>query len=223
MPDIDPTQFPSNSQLSKPQPPQESPPPRKLERITDGQIVKKKKPILDRFAATFLGEDDARSVGDYVVNDILVPGAKDIMYDVVHMAFDRVLAGVQHILFGGTVKPGIFGTRDRIGSRVSYGNFFKNNGHRLEREDPFIQARPNRYDFGEIVIRDRDKAQEVLEEMLDQILEYGVVKVADLYDAVNIPTQHVDFKYGWDDLTNAYVKRIPQGYIIALPRPKEIR
>ena len=220
---IDPTQFPGNSRMAREEP-QAATPPRKVEAVTTGTIVKKKKSLIDRFAATFLGEEDAKSVGDYLVQDILIPAAKDTMYDMVHTAFDRVLAGVQVILFGSAVKPGTFG-RNRTGSKVSYGNFFKDNSRRLEREDPIVinPRSNNRYDFDDIVIPNRDDANQVLELLREQIDDYNVATVADYLDAVNVKSQFVDRKYGWDDLSTAFIQRVAGGYTVALPKPREIR
>lgn len=69
-------------------------------------------------------------------------------------------------------------------------------------------------------------ALNVLEEMDDCIYDYGYVSVADLYDLADLPFVYTATKYGWTNLSGAYVKLIDFGrdyvYTIILPEPMPI-
>jgi hypothetical protein len=74
-------QFPSNSQ----QPPKKATEPRpkekkRVEKVIEGEVVRRKKPLGKRFKELFAPQD-TKSAGEYILLDILVPGAKDIVVD----------------------------------------------------------------------------------------------------------------------------------------------
>ena len=48
--------------------------------------------------------------------------------------------------------------------------------------------------------------------------QYGVVKVADMYDAAGLTAPFTANKYGWTSLRNAETVRVRDGYIIKLPK-----
>ena len=59
---------------------------------------------------------------------------------------------------------------------------------------------------------------------MDEIMEeYGIVRVADLYDLVGITGDYTDNKYGWTNIRSAEVVRVRDGYKIKMPRAMPIR
>ena len=59
-----------------------------------------------------------------------------------------------------------------------------------------------------------------MDEMME---EYGIVRVADLFDLVGITGDYTDNKYGWTNIRNAEVVRVRDGYKIKMPRAMPIR
>ena len=54
---------------------------------------------------------------------------------------------------------------------------------------------------------------------MDELLEqYGVFRVADLYDLVGKSCDYTDNKYGWTNLRSADVVRVNGGYALKLPK-----
>ena len=86
--------FPSNSRAPKPRPePEKIPEGKKVEKIVTGKVKKQKRGFGKKVAET-LCEDDTKSVGSYIVYDVLIPAAKDMLSDMVG-------GGIDMLLFGG--------------------------------------------------------------------------------------------------------------------------
>lgn len=71
----------------------------------------------------------------------------------------------------------------------------------------------------EIVFGNRGDAQKVLDEMCNILCTYGFVTVADLYDLSDLHPNYICNKYGWTNLSKAYIMCTPCGYHVVLPRP----
>ena len=215
--------FPSNSKRKRlERPDSEGPKPegeipnRKLEKMITGEIVKKKKNILDRFSETFFG-DDAANVGQFVLHDVLVPSIKNTVVEMIK-------SGAEMLFFGET--KGSRMTRDRDRSIVSYGAYFKDEVNRNRRADPRDRDRVRgaraRYDFDDITIPKRSEADLVLSALVDLIDEYGQASVADFYSALGVSSEYVDNHWGWEKLNMATVERARNGWYINLPNPVEL-
>ena len=55
--------------------------------------------------------------------------------------------------------------------------------------------------------------------MYGSIREYDRVSVGDLWDLMGVTPDNTDYNYGWHSLDDAYIKGIPGGYRLILPRP----
>src|SRR5690606_17881328 len=80
----------------------------KFEKVADGEH--RKKSLGKKISETFTG-DDARSVGEYVLFDVVIPAAKT-------MISDAVGQGVERMLFGEARRP-----RTGGGSRTNYTSY----------------------------------------------------------------------------------------------------
>lgn len=205
---IRPEEFPSNSHKSKAEPPE-----KKVKKVINGKVVKQKRGFSKRLAETFL-EEDSKSVGSYILHDILIPALKSLI-------FDAFSGGLEASLFGG--KQGRNTRREGGRSYTSYGSYYKSTDRdrRDDRRDISRTGRA-RHDFGEIVLETRGEAEEVLSHLVDLTIDYGMASVADLYDLVGITSNFTDNKYGWTDLCDASVSRARRGYLINLPRPRPL-
>lgn len=63
----------------------------------------------------------------------------------------------------------------------------------------------------------RAEAEAVLNSLREQLAEYGIVSVGDLYDAVGIAGEFTTHKYGWKNLDNACVINVDCEYALNLP------
>jgi hypothetical protein len=205
--------FPPNSNRTKT--PAEKPR-EKVERITTSEVIQRKKPLGRRFTETFVG-GDARGTLMYVVADILVPAAKD-------MVADAVSQGVERMIFGesrggsrrGRTSPG-------IGSVINY-NRMSTTRPDPRRDDTRNISRTARsvHNFDEIILATRVEAELVIDRLTDLIQQYDVATVSDLYNMVGITESYTDAKWGWDDMSDASVRRINGGYLLDLPTTKAV-
>jgi hypothetical protein len=202
------TNYPGNSNRGKEETRE------KLEKVVSGEVITKKKTFGEKVAETFFG-DDTRSVGDYLLHDILIPAMKSTLSDIVG-------GGIEMLLFGERSRGGYSNRssiyRDRNRSYVSYNKVSRSS---RERDSRYLSRTDrNRHNFETIVIQDRGEAEDVLTNLVDLIYDYEVASVADYYDLVGIESSYTDQKYGWTNLADAKVERVRDGYILRLPRPR---
>jgi hypothetical protein len=191
---------------------------KKIESVVVGEVVRRKKPLRKRISEMFVG-GDARSVGSYVLLDVLVPAAKD-------MVADAMSQGMEKMLFGeARSRSRRGGSRSDSGNGyVSYNRFSPATGGRYrgdESRQPSHRARAT-HDFDEIILATRIEADEVIERLFDLVVKYESATVADLYELVGVSGNYTDDKWGWTDLRGAGVTRIRNGYLLELPKPQSL-
>lgn len=195
--------FPSNSKFSKGDPPLEEPD-KKVTKVVKGPVMRKKKGFLTKVSEVFIKED-ADNIGSYIFNDVLVPALQD-------MISDMIIGGIE-MLFG--TRKNTRSYRDRNVTHVNYGSFSddRRNVSKVSRA---------RHSFDDIVLKDRGEAEEVISNLVDLTIDYGVATVADLYDLVGVRADFTDAKYGWTDLSTARTRRVQGGYFLDLPKTRLI-
>lgn len=198
-------EFPANSHKKK----EEREETRKVEKVTRGRVVQRKKSLGKRFLETFIG-DDVNSVTGYILHDVLIPAAKATLSDMVQ-------GGIEMLLFGE--RKGNRTRRDQGRSYVSYNNYSSQNNNRREDRRDYGQRNRARHNFDDIILSTRGEAEEVLSHLVDLTMDYGEASVADLYDLVGITEEFTDRKYGWTNLGSASVSRVREGYLLNLPKP----
>lgn len=203
--------FPANSK-SKRVEPTKALEERKVQKVVTGKVKRQKRGFTKKVAEVLL-EDDTKSVGSYILYDVLIPAAKDLISDMISGAVDMALFGER--------RRGSRTIRDRDKSYVNYNSvsYKGRQGGSPSRDSRDISRSARaRHDFDEIVIQTRGEAEDVLSHLVDLTIDYGQATVSDLYDLVDITGNYTDEKYGWTDLRNASISRVRGGYLINLPR-----
>lgn len=196
-------EFPSNSRMVRASSERGPKTPRKVKQITQAIIIsEKKKPLLLRIFG-----DNTKSMGEYVIWDVLIPAMKNTLNDMVQN-------GLEMMLFGETRSRNL--RRERGRTYVSYDTKFsyKDREPRRERTRSI-----DRHKFEGVVLPSRAEAEEVLGNLVDLIEDYNLATVADFYDMVGLQAEWSDNKYGWDNLSRASVARTREGYVLEMPRP----
>ena len=210
--------YPSNSHTSKEEPKE---PERKVrvEKVVTTEVIKRKQPMGKRIAETFAG-DDMKSVGSYVLFEVMLPAAKD-------MIFDAFKEGLARTLYGSDsrkrVSPGsspvgynkMYGGGSSSGPKYS-GGTLSGGGRNLS---PKARAA---HEFTEIILPNRGEAEVVLDTLNDVINNYTEATVADLYDALGVTPAFTDNQWGWTNLRDAGVTRVREGWLLNLPKPQPI-
>jgi hypothetical protein len=194
--------------------PSEKPDKPKLESVVTGEAVERKRPLGKRIIDAFKG-DDAQSVGNYILFDVMIPSAKAL-------AVDMIKEGAERAFFGATGKSI---TIRGNGGPTPYNRMYSGKATSSAREDgrrEISSTARRTHNFKEIVFPSRGEADIVLERLRDTIAEYEIASLVDLYDLSGITGDFTDEKFGWTDLRSASVRRVSQGYILDLPPTENI-
>jgi hypothetical protein len=207
------SEFPSNSNKKKELKSSETSEKVKITPVVSGKVLKQQRSFSQKVSETFFG-DDTRSVMDYILHDVLIPAMKSTLSDMVG-------GGIEMLLFGERKSSGGRIYRDRDRSYIPYNRLGRKDDSYNDRRQLSRTAR-TRHDFDDIVLETRGEAEEVLTHLADLIDDYGVASVGDYYDLLGIESSFVDNKYGWTNIAEASVDRVRNGYLVRLPRPREI-
>ena len=205
-------ELPSNSLKSKQAAESKDGP--EVKKVAQGGVKVQKKKASKRFLES-IGVEDGRTVGDYIVWDVLLPSVKEMLSSVVKNGID--------VFLYGQVKPKNVERRGRT-SRVSYSRYYDDDDYRRPRDrDRGYSYKPRAaMDFSDIVFSDRRDAEMVLDEMADIVQQYGFVKVCDFLAMSGVDDSEISFadhNVGWPRLQGVGIDRVRDGYVIRLPRP----
>lgn len=178
---------------------------KKIEPVTKGRVVKKKKNEIQKFADLFFAEDKD-SIKSFIFRELFIPECKKIISDI-----------VDALLYGATEKRS---RERRPGSRIAY-NSIVDDDYRGRRN--YAAVRGPGYDYGDIILDSRGDAEMLLTQ-LDAIIEqYGTASVADLYDLMGTTHSYTDNDYGWSNIATSEAVRLRDGtYTIKLPKAKPL-
>lgn len=205
-------EFPSNSK-ARGRPARDEP--KKVEKVISSEVVRRKKPLPRRMKDFLIGD---RGVLDYIAQEIVLPGFRDLFVDAVNLGMERRMYGEGR------------STSRRTGRRPGSDYVAYNRYSRGGRDDPRDREREDRVgrrgdramSIEDIVIPVRVEAEEVLDQMFEMLSKYSVVSVADLYGLCGVEGTYTDERYGWENLRGSRIQRVPNGYLLDLPRPEPL-
>lgn len=187
--------------------------------VTEIVIVKKRS--LARRMKDLIVEADLRSVSRYVFLGVLIPAAKNMIFDAGTEALRRVMyrdgQGMQRR--GGIGMPGA--TRYNYQTPVSR----QYSGVGASRYAPALDPGPRiaRYNRDDIILVSREDADLVLERMHDVLEQIDVVTLRDLNELINRPTTYVDESWGWVSLSGSSIVQTRDGYLLELPQVQPLK
>lgn len=187
------------------------------------QAMVKKKSLGKKMSESLFPKEDRKDIADTIIFDYIIPGAKEIIQNV-------VTNSVEMLLFGTTSG------RSRTLKNEKYTNYAKSSS-KYSRDDDRRERRDRRdsVDLDDLLFYSYAKADKAYQLLLDYIDEYGSAKVSDLYDFAGVtpPRDWTVDAYGWDDLpVRADISpvrnrdedgRLMTMYCLNLPRPRRIR
>ena len=162
------------------------------------EVKIKKKSELGSLAEGFI-EDAGRGLLSYFVNEHLIPFVERTIRSVA----DRVLRRL-----GGTID---ISDKDRDGTYRKYSRSSSSYERREQRSrDPFGIDR--------IILRTKSEAERILRGLEDQIYNYRVASVADLFELLGEDCPYTANDYGWTSMSGAKIVMVSEGYQLKLPR-----
>lgn len=175
--------------------------------VTTNVKVKKNNSTARKFFA-----QDLKSTANGVTNDIVIPGVKNLVVNVLKKAVDYLFLGTFTPTNNSYTPYNTFS-----GSRnVTYAPGFNPNQGINGPTVPTAKA--SVYAINDVTFVDRGEAEEVLTRMVEIVQKYGTASVQDFYDLIQQKGNYTDNKYGWKDLSSACVIRGTDGYHIQFPR-----
>lgn len=205
-------EFPPNSEASKKGPQQ---PEKDIQRVTSGEVTRKKKSLRKQFQETFI-EGTVQGSFRYAVFDVVLPMARDLVWEAVSEGFRNLIFGDSRRGRGGATRPQAGAT-----GYVDYSRFAP--GHRMSSSQRTMsRLARSQHDFDDIVLDSRVEAEEVIDKLFEVVSRYGAATVSDLYELVGLSSAHTDQKWGWTDVRGAGVSRIRGGYLLDLPDPEPL-
>jgi hypothetical protein len=209
--------FPANSAKARVRsdgPPQEEP--KKVEQVTSATAVRRKRRLGRQFKETFIS-GSARGAVEYMATDVIVPAIRDTL-------FDAIQGGIERLIYGdsrGIRRSGPPSGYPSPGPQVNYAGMSTN---KPPTNRALSQRSRARHNFGEIIIQNRQEAEDVLDRLYDELSRYGSVTVAVLYELTGIQSSHTDHRWGWTSLRGARVRALTRtgGYLIDLPDPQPL-
>lgn len=178
--------------------------------VKKADVVSTKKPLSKKFAETFI-EEDVADVKSYILMDVIIPGIKNTILDVLSMMFFREPYRGQR-----------GGSRDDhydYSARYKYRGSSNSRSRRRDRDDDEYQQ-DDKTDYRNIILRNRSDAEEVVDQMRKRIRQYDTASIADLFDLIDVSGKYTDNNWGWDREEDIGIRRVSQGYLIDVSEAK---
>lgn len=206
--------YPNNSERAKNKVRRERESNEKIEKVTKGTVVQRKKSFGKKFAEAF-GAREGQGVIDYILYDIIIPATKNMVVDsIINGAEMAILGEVRGRRGYGSSSPRASYRYDRVSYRGD---------DRRDYRDRYDDRRPPRglYDYEDILFEGphgKEDAEDVISGMIDILDAYGEVTVAALYELAGVTPEYTVGNYGWTNLSSAHSRRVRDGYVLDLPR-----
>lgn len=207
--------IPNNSHKQREEkPPSAAAPKEKAQKIVEGKVVVKKTPFFKRVARSMVA-DDASSVGEFMVTDVVVPAMKNLL-------FEMVTQGARRTLWGASMR-GAGPARSGIISAAT-GSVLKTNYHDVPTGRPSMPSPTrNSHDFSTLVVESREDAESIIVALMDDIARYQQATVEDFYGYLGVTSDWADGKWGWKDLSTADIRQTQGGWRFDLPPTVQLR
>ena len=207
--------YPSNSLKSR-EPQEER---RKLQPVVTGEVTERKR--MGRYIRESIISDDAKNVGQYIIQDALLPNILRFLEDMMNTAFTSIFGRNM----ARTVRTAVNDWKGayRPYEKVSYNRASERRGDPRDRMEPgHTIAVPRGIDrVSDFTAETRGDAEAVIIDMNAAIEQEGYVTVEDLCDLCRMgPGEFTDAKWGWVDVITSRPFRLRDGrFALNLPKP----
>lgn len=164
---------------------------------------------------------DAKSIGAYILNDIVLPGSKKLLYELGSKALHMSLFGD-----GGAPASTGMPTSNMYWAKpsMSFGTGYIQPAAPKPPAPKSVEASASNWcEWDHTIFPDKASADFVLTQLLDILEEAGVVKVPALYDILNRTCPFTYEDWGWDNLSSAKTIAVDGGYTIKFPPARPIK
>lgn len=205
-----PVDYPANSKKLREVKNEEGPAKEEVKKVITGNVVRRKRSLVSKIFGDVVAEDSG-SVFEYLLTDVLIPAAKNLLYEL-------VTEGAQRKLYGNS-KPRSSGMKQGY---TSYASRFVQGRNTPEPQTMMSRQERASHNFNNVILANRGDAEDVLEALRELIDRYEVATVSDFYELVGITSDFTDNKYGWTDLRAAGVQLVRGGWTVNMPRTQAL-
>lgn len=167
---------------------------------------------------------------EMILQDYIIPTLKDGIFDTAIGILDYMRGGSGYSRFSSRSRrddrrrknePFDYTKRSRISERYAYNDAPEEpkGAERIEYYDvmiPDYDSKIGRKDS----VRAKNKAMSIMAELEDDIRAYGVARLDHFYELCDLSavSYSTDYNYGWTNLANAKVYRVPDGWAFDMPK-----
>ena len=188
--------------------------------VAQGRSYRRERTFGEKLSDTFL-KSDMKHVLNYVFEDEVIPRLTD--------GFVATVKGALDMFFYDESSPRRSRGSSARRSGRSYDSYYDDRDRRerdrdrSRREDPMDISNTILH---EVILDSKREAEDVRRELEARLEENeeGGITVRDLYVAANIPTNrnYMLDKFGWTNLVDLQITKIPEGWLLKLPRPRKL-
>lgn len=188
---------------------------KQIVKVVTGEVVVKPESLGRKFRHVFFG-GDLRTSLNYVGADVMLPMLRRLIADSISGAVDGVLFGDNFRRRPPENRP-----------RTVYNNPVTRSYRAEPRSRGYLPDQPKPYrgqdkvDLREIVLKRREDAEAVVEQLILIVDKYESASLVDLHDLLGEPSSYTDERWGWTALGRVDIRQTRDGYIIDLP-PLEV-
>lgn len=183
----------------------------------------RKKGLAERFVSGLVGPHGVRAIGSSISQNIVIPTLKKMLYD-------TLVTGASQAIFKDDRVPTQNTAWNQPAQRrgTNYNGQYRqprrstrtgtSNGPQQESYAPVEVGRT----LPMYVIPDRNAATAVLDNMMDDLNQFGQVSLAAYLQLIGQDTTYNDYSLGWFDLADAFITPSRGGFVIELPQLEQI-
>lgn len=171
------------------------------------RVSKKKRSVWDWIMDLFFSDNIDNAV-DYVVNEVIIPNAKETLYSSISNAADILIR-----------KRGSRGTIRSENRNPYYDSSMRvavqaDTTRAVPRHQGRVAGRRIQSKLTDYYFSSEADAQFVLDQMDAYAEKYGFVSIDDYCQLIGVSGSHVDRNWGWTTMGNAKVRREGDGWVI---------
>lgn len=169
-------------------------------------VKPKKKSFGERLADAFINTD-GKTLKNYLIFDVLVPGLKKSFEDVIHM-----------MLYGSKQSGRVVRTRgeSRV-RRVPIGGY-----NSIYNSDDDMLGTKVRAPYEDLIFPSREMAEKAQQMMAQRIAESGFATLKYYNSICGRETDFTQTGWGWYSMTGSSVYPVRDGFVLKMPRLEEV-
>ena len=165
----------------------------------------------------------AAGIVDYLVNDVIMPNSKTLLYETIRGILNGIDQTVQQAIFKEVKYNNFKGSPQTQTSYVSYDSMWNRNGRQTRNVNQTF-SKPNlRLSIMDLTFRTRMEAQTIFDSLCECLDFNGMVTVNDLCAMLHIPGSYTDVSWGWRSTSGWLIEQTPNGWYLNLTNPTKVR